>query len=98
MEELIKIELAECCKCHIPFWVSIETVERWRRSKETFYCPNGHSMSYQGKSDKQKIKEALDKADRLQVCCSNKGEEIKKLEKSIIGHKGAYAKLKKKVS
>lgn len=96
MEINIEIELVECCSCHILFWVSVETVERWKKSKKTFYCPNGHSMVYTGISDKKKIKDATDRADRLLICCTKKAEDITKLERSIIGHKGAYAKLKKK--
>lgn len=97
MDRNIEIELIECCSCHIPFWVSVELIRSLKKSKDNFYCPNGHSQVFTGISDAQKIKDATDRANRLQICCVNKAEEITKLEKSIIGHKGAYGKLKKKI-
>jgi hypothetical protein len=38
-------------------------LERWA-DKRTFYCPNGHSMAYAGKSETQKLKEQLDEERR----------------------------------
>ena len=35
MERNVKTELVECCSCHIPYWVSMETVDSWRRTKKT---------------------------------------------------------------
>jgi hypothetical protein len=49
-----------CCAkgCGIAFALERSHHERLLSSKERFYCPNGHGMSYTGPSDAQKLKNA----------------------------------------
>lgn len=53
----VKIVQETCCTegCGIMFWIAEEYQQRLVSTKRSFYCPNGHSMSYQGESDKTKI-------------------------------------------
>lgn len=44
-----------CPNCNILFWISKAHQERLVSTKEGFFCPNGHSASYTGESDKAKI-------------------------------------------
>lgn len=57
----VKIIEETCCTdgCGIMFWIAEDFRNRLISTKRTFYCPNGHSMSYQGESDKQKIARLL---------------------------------------
>lgn len=45
-----------CCSegCGILFYILAEHHERLVSTKRSFYCPNGHSQSYQGESDRVK--------------------------------------------
>jgi hypothetical protein len=41
--------------CGINFWTSNDFDSRRRIDKRDFYCPNGHSIAYQGETDAQKL-------------------------------------------
>jgi hypothetical protein len=65
----------ECCNCGVVFLVSERLHLSWRRTKQTFYCPNGHGQSYT-KSTAAILEERLAKKD----------EEIQKLQKELLRH------------
>lgn len=57
----------ECADCAMPFAVSREWEERRREDHKRFFCPNGHSLSFNGPSDAEKRAAAAEKeAKRLQ--------------------------------
>ena len=47
-----------CCNCGLPFAFPDEFKAERIRDKKTFYCPNGHSQNYIGKSLEQQLREA----------------------------------------
>ena len=90
MEVHIKTTQNECPTCHLLFWISEAHHNRLVRSKEEFYCPNGHSALFTGKSDKQKLKEAEDELKKNL-------EYIQNLEKTAEASYKREIKLKKKL-
>ena len=73
MSALLKFEQQaywqECCTCGITFGMLSSWDASLRDNKKTFYCPNGHSQSYIGKSAAEKVREEMqakvDEANRL---------------------------------
>lgn len=53
--------LISCYKCGVSFGVSQSFRNQLRESHESFYCPNGHSQHFYGKTDAEKIQEKLDR-------------------------------------
>jgi hypothetical protein len=53
-----------CCKCGVRFAAPETWVSNRIQSHESFFCPNGHSQSFVGKTEAQKLREELDKAKR----------------------------------
>lgn len=48
-----ELETMECISCFVVFGVPRGFVDRRRKDTQTFYCPNGHSMSWkEGEADK----------------------------------------------
>jgi hypothetical protein len=41
-----EFELEECITCAIHFYITAAFVKRLKETKQSFYCPNGHSMAY----------------------------------------------------
>lgn len=74
MENFIKIE---CCSCGVLWAVSKELDSNWRKTKNFFYCPNGHNHSY-SKSTEAFLREQLEEKNRL---LSTKDFEIARLER-----------------
>ena len=59
--ETIDFTLETCCVCGIPFFMPTYHYKRLVANKgESFYCPNGHSMSFTGPTEAQKLKEKLE--------------------------------------
>ncbi len=58
--ETIHFVLEECCKCGVPFFMPAYLQKKLRAQPgETFYCPNGHTMVYTGKTEADKLKDQL---------------------------------------
>ncbi len=70
-----------CPNCNVLFWISKAHQERLVSSKESFYCPNGHSASYQGESDKQKIARLIGEKNQLSREKGSLEETVRKLSK-----------------
>lgn len=84
-QETIQLYCEECPSCHLLFWMSQDHHNRLVSSKKSFYCPNGHSQSYTGKTDKQKLIEAEDMVGRLRKnwddCCETSNQYYESLQK-----------------
>ena len=52
----VSITKVTCFQCNVPFWLLDEHQEKLVKCKNIFYCPNGHTQSYVGESDKEKLK------------------------------------------
>lgn len=74
----VPMSLVECAVCHIPFTMSADLNSKLRRCHNTFYCPVGHTQSYTGKSDLEKMREERDTALRLQLAAQTKIEALEK--------------------
>ena len=68
MSALLKFEQKaywqECCTCGITFGLLDSWDDRLRESHQTFYCPNGHSQSYRGENEAEKLRKELEEAQR----------------------------------
>jgi len=73
------VELS-CNNCGIIFFLSDKHVNTLRESKATFYCPNGHSLSYTGKSSSVIISELENKCKATEKRCEETAMEKKAAE------------------
>lgn len=48
-----------CCNCGVAFAIPLDMQRRLIVSRKSFYCPNGHSMSYTGPTAEQRAEQAL---------------------------------------
>lgn len=81
----VKLIQETCCSegCGIMFWLADEYRERLVSTKRSFYCPNGHSMSYQGESDKVKAIRLQAEKNTLERIQREKDAEIDRLTKKL---------------
>lgn len=67
--QTILFEVIECARCATPFMVSAALRDYLRRSRDTFYCPNGHAQSYSKSTEtilkEQHAKELQEKDNQL---------------------------------
>jgi hypothetical protein len=55
----VEMGIEVCCSCGISFCVPKEYINKLRKTHKTFWCPNGHSLHYPGKSEAEKLREQL---------------------------------------
>ena len=57
---MVTLELQECPSCGVPFGLTADYTERRRQDHETFYCPNGHTLSYSQENRDEKLQRQLE--------------------------------------
>lgn len=55
----VGFETLQCANCNICFAITSDFMKRRRDDHEGFYCPNGHSNVYNGKSEEEKLNDRL---------------------------------------
>lgn len=84
----------DCGNCHVLFAIPNEMDERLRESHETFYCPNGHSRVYAGKTAAQR---ATERAQRAEEQLRATRELLEHEERRRAAAQGQVTKLKNRV-
>lgn len=59
-----QMELVDCAACHIQFALFKSHVNRLRETHKGFYCPNGHSLVFNGETEEDKLRKKLEAAER----------------------------------
>jgi hypothetical protein len=59
IETELKFKIEECINCGIKFCIPLEFQKKLLESHKSFYCPNGHSMIYSGKTEAEKLRDEL---------------------------------------
>lgn len=68
----------ECCTCGMVWAMSATHDDMLRKTRAQFYCPNGHSQSYIGKTEVEKLKEQLEGKQReLDRCMANYDRSVR---------------------
>jgi hypothetical protein len=90
----------ECCECGVAFAITKEMQDRLKENHKWFYCPNGHSQHYTGKSDAEKLREQLERAERetarVRAERDQSAAEAAHERNRANGYKGAAAKAKQR--
>ena len=55
----VSMELITCPNCGMPFSMPQDKVGNLRACHNKFYCPNGHLLSFKGKSEAEQLRETL---------------------------------------
>lgn len=92
----------DCISCGVIFALPESLQKRLVQTRRTFYCPNGHSMSYTGKTDAEKLKEELERKERelarRQAQLDQARAEAEHQAAVARGYKGAAVKARKRAA
>ena len=61
-----RLDLIDCCSCGIRFGVPTQLNQNRIDNKDFWYCPNGHSQHYTGKTLRTQFREAALERDVAQ--------------------------------
>ncbi len=98
-EELVT---ENCCTCAMTFAVPSEFQKRRQDDKRAFYCPSGHSMSYLGKSEADKLRDELTRErarlDQAKAEAERLRGRVALRERQVAARKAVATKLRKRIS
>lgn len=91
----------DCSQCGVVFGVP-STMEKRRRSDgRTFWCPNGHTMSWHT-TEEDRLRKRAEKAERIvtreRAAADRAAAEAKHMAAVARGHKGAHQRTKNRVA
>jgi hypothetical protein len=87
----VDIEVMDCPTCHVPFGVPAAMIDRLRESHKNFYCPSGHSMSFKGKTEIERLKEQRDRARQAAARSDERAERLSQKARTL-DYQARYAK------
>ncbi len=59
------LELITCVRCGVAFAAPTDMLDRRRQDHDSFYCPNGHNLSFPQQSDAEKAQAEAEKYKKL---------------------------------
>jgi septal ring factor EnvC (AmiA/AmiB activator) len=99
----VAIEQIYCCNDHCDAMIIIpeRVMNRFRESHKTFHCYFGHPQSFTGKNEKQKLRDELEKSERLRERARKEKEwvqqDLKNERNSNRALKGVITRTKNRV-
>lgn len=77
----LKIDKIICASCGVVFFLSEGHKSNLVSNKKTFYCPNGHTQSYTGKSLEKQLEEEKAKCNRYSNYLDEQSKTINELQR-----------------
>lgn len=97
-----KLFVQECCACFMTFGVPERFDAKRREDHKSFFCPNGHSQSYTGKSEADRLRDQLaaEKHAREQAdaMARDRAVQLERTKKRLAATQGVVTRHKKKIS
>ena len=92
----------ECISCGVLFAIPVFLQDRLKDTHRNFYCPNGHSQHYVGKTEAQELAEKLE-TEKRNATFWRERTKVREAERDRAEHqrdayKGHTTRLKKRVA
>lgn len=80
-----------CCACGVLFAMTVDFRTNRLRDREGFYCPNGHTQHYTGKTDAQKLEDAKARETALRDQLSAAVHEAESVRVALLRDRQRFA-------
>lgn len=89
------IRVVDCAECAVTFGLSDEFINRRREDHRSFYCPNGHSLSYRAANEAEQLRNQLqwarEQRDAARALAQRESNRAR-------AYKGQATKVKRRIS
>jgi hypothetical protein len=100
--------ISQCADCGVRFGIPVEFEQRRRADKRGFYCPNGHSLSW-NESEADRLKAKLQAAEQAAAAARKEverergwrlqaREDARHAERRLAAQKGVTTRMRKRVA
>ena len=92
-QRTLKLEVVECCTCHVEYGIPAEMNAQAIRDKDrvSIYCPNGHSWHYTGQDLEAQLRSA-----RARIVSAE--DQARAAERRAAAARGQVTKLRRRVA
>lgn len=101
-EFAVELETVTCCVCGIVFAFPSLIMRRRLSDHASFWCPNGHSQSFTGESDAERLRRELNKYEQytsaLKAEVTFERDQRQAAERSLRSTKAQLTKTKKRIA
>jgi hypothetical protein len=102
----ITLETVRCANCGLVFGIDEAHIDRLRATHNSFYCPNGHSLSFNGKTEKEKkiaelerdLRAAVNGRDFWSARSREANEEKQRVERRLRGTRAVVTRMKRRTA
>lgn len=98
----VALEPITCGACGVTFGLPTALLTTYRRTHQTWYCPNGHSRYYPGESDEEKLKKALKEEEarskQAEYSLYLRNQELAAANKTLATTRGQLTRVRKRVA
>lgn len=93
-------EVTSCCVCDIEWAVPDRWLDNRREDGQSFYCPNGHILSYNGDRErlKRKAKQLEEQLAAARRIAQSERERTEREKRSHAATKGQLTKTRKRIA
>lgn len=95
------LEAVECAQCHLLFAIPELLAKELRGNHRTFYCPKGHSLSWNGESaleqERRLRKNAERQRDNAESARLAARDQARAAERSAAATRGHLTRLRRKI-
>jgi ssDNA-binding Zn-finger/Zn-ribbon topoisomerase 1 len=92
--ERLEFEVVMCSACGTPMALEVDYLARRRDDHGTFYCVNGHTQYFPGKTEAEKLREQLAERGREM---DGVLERLSRAERERVAAEAEFAKTKKRI-
>lgn len=86
-----------CSECQVLFALDDAFIRQRHSDRKTWYCPNGHSQWYPGKTDEQRVKEAQAQMEAAQATARMLRKQVSTERASHAATKGQLTRKRKEL-
>lgn len=90
-------ETVQCCNCGLWFALESAFMRGRKRDQRSFFCPNGHSQFFTGKTPEQEKRELQAQLDAARKTQERLRADVEHEAARARGYKGALTKAKKRI-
>jgi len=91
-ETNIGLYVLDCPDCGVVFAITLAYEDRRREDGAQFYCPNGHTMSWDGKAKEDQVARERKRAQELERQLASREEDVRAARTALRVTKGQLTK------
>ncbi len=91
--ENLSLTTETCCKCHVTFAMPTSWRDHYLKTRDSFYCPAGHSQHYTAETEEERLKRQVaqlqtrvERQEAYEVTLRQSNQHLRNSRATVRGH------------